>query len=262
MDIAYNIPPSVVEAVLTEDFIDTVRAVKGPYLRARLTGYLSPNDNAKCPLVHVDSPYTMLPMKAGDAILVEIPGESPGSLRLWGIDAELPEALRAELAMPSSGTIVTAPQAYDVFSFQYFSPGFYILSGDEITTVVSGGVQTIYTPKSVLVFCASDGEYSIKSQSFNLETQASARFLSNGMSLKSRNIELKAILENIYAQLSDLYSAIGTYNTHTHTVATAGTAVAQTGTAAPTTSVIDVVTPAAALATEKAQTVAEFFRLS
>lgn len=208
------LPPDVEKATLAEDFIATVRELKGPFIRVRVEGLISPNEPKECRVAFVPSLYFILPLKKGDEVYVASFSNSP-TLYLWGLVDPFPQVLLDAIQFPVAGTLVSPPDLSkeNTFSFHYVSPGFYFIGGDEIMVMVSGDVYTCYTPKSVITFCASDGEYSIKTKDFVVEASGAITLKSSGVSASSNNVDMKAMIEELSGIVSDIVDALSTGTT-------------------------------------------------
>lgn len=208
------LPPDVEKATLAEDFIETVRELKGPFIRVRVEGVVSPNEAKECRVAFVQSLYFILPLKKGDEVYVAS-FDNSATLYLWGLANPFPQVLLDAVQFPNAGTLVSPPDLTkeQTFSFHYISPGFYFIGGDEVMVMVSGDVYTCYTPKSVITFCASDGEYSIKTKDFIVEASGAITLKSNGVSANSNSVDMKAMIEELAGIVSDIVEALSTGTT-------------------------------------------------
>jgi len=224
----FQVHPNVLKATLVEDFIVTAVETKQSYIRVKIEGFLTKSDPKEYPLAIVYSWYSLLPLKKDDVVYVFAPTDSPQSLYLYSVDPAtfsypqaLLDAMNYQNTMPTAGTIVTfpsVPSSPSPVTVTYVSKDFYIISMDGITQFISGTSFTIYMPNKIISYTADSDSYEIKCGKYMLEAgdllklKAKAGFLlesTNNFELKSNNVDLKNIMNQIFTVLGDLYDKIG-----------------------------------------------------
>lgn len=213
---------SVFDAELEEDFIDTVRDTKRPYIKARI------NDEAR-PLYQTldDYPYTIVPieyinypMKKGDKVKVFFLNQDAKTPILWRLQKDFPDnPIQNQYSFPTGSTLITYPTSEKTYGTEIYSNDSYIVKADSYTVfhnkdsafVISQDQQILYTKsfgidarEKIQIECTGTTE--IQTQN-NLSMEVTS---SDTIALKNQISGLQKELENLYDLVSDLIDAINT----------------------------------------------------
>ena len=214
----------------------TARSTHQAFIRVSLEGSNRPKETSDCPLCIVPSLTFVYPLLKDDTVWVYSPSDSPTSYYLYAIDNttfKIPEAVTDAVTFPSSGSAVSFPSAPDTVAVQYITDKFCIIAMHDdadagsrkfATLIQSGSLFTLYyydeatpTNNKIISYTTDEGSYEIKCGKFVLETgdllkiKAKSGLLiesSSDFEIKSNNVDLKNIINQLMSSLDDLYSKI------------------------------------------------------
>lgn len=169
-------------AVLEEDFIETVKEKKKPFLKARISPYY--DEVSEYPLTFVASQFFIYPLAEGDEVIVAFRNGDLQRPYLYSANYELPDEFLNKVELPTASNF-SVPTAEDNFSASFYGEGCYLLYTDTYAVLKYGNSIRLFKEGQVIEF---NDEYDLKSTKVVWELPASGgeiNISSNGQIMKS-----------------------------------------------------------------------------
>jgi hypothetical protein len=131
MDKAKYLPSGIYDGELAENFIETIKSEKRPFIKVKIKDFFDGYD--EYPLVFVPVNFIIYPLQEGDKVKIFYP-HTVSDVQfpvLYAVDFDMPDKILSNIAMPDSANLVSFPTAADTISFNYWGEKYYQIYTDK-----------------------------------------------------------------------------------------------------------------------------------
>lgn len=218
MDKAKYLYSGIYDGVLAENFIDTIKKEKRPFVKVKIKEFFDGYD--EYPLCFVPINFMIYPLKKDDVVKVYYPHSVNDTQFpvLYAVDFDMPDAILSKISLPDDGDIVTFPGDEDTVSFKYNGENSYEIYTDKYTIHKYNDTMIILTEDKIFQYSTSSvniktgdyfvetsGDSSVKiSGDSSVETSGSYEIKVGGMIFKLDKDSNKFKITNGVFSLKDL----------------------------------------------------------
>jgi hypothetical protein len=162
MDKANYLPTGIYDGTLAEDFIETIKNEKRPFIKVKIDAFFKNYD--EYPLCFVPVNFMIYPLKKDDKVKIHYPhGVNDVNYPvLYAVDFDMPKEILDNIDFPDKDKLVEFPSVEDTVSFNYYGENHYQIYTDK---------YMVQKYKDSMIIISGDKIFQYSTDSINLRTK-------------------------------------------------------------------------------------------